>query len=214
MWSKKFLEESWCFAFQDWCLFPDKLWVNPKRFNDSPQHGLLPTPCCCCWATDPAEQTLLWELPGFLEYELYQKYSEHHKTAKCEKWLLLNKRNMFTTGSQCLNWKAALCWIRKFLYTSFLTYAWNYNESCASLAWVQFSNDNEKLFLSLLKFQNTKPKKILVKVKGLVGLGWVWSGLVWFDSPPDHSYSWILQAKIVLWEPQFYCHVRDGGESF
>lgn len=37
---KKFLEESWCFTFQDWCLFPDKLCVNPKRFSVSAQHGL------------------------------------------------------------------------------------------------------------------------------------------------------------------------------
>lgn len=122
-----------------------------------------------------AEQTLLWELPDFLESELHQEYSEHHKTARCEKWLLQNKRSTFTTGSQCLNWKAELYWVKKFLYTSFLTYSWKYNESCASPTWVQFSNDNEKLFLSPLKFQNTKPKKIPIKGK-------VWFGLVWFTS--------------------------------
>lgn len=120
-----------------------------------------------------AEQTLLWELPDFLESELHQEYSEHHKTARCEKWLLQNKRSTFTTGSQCLNWKAELYLVKKFLYTSFLTYSWKYNESWASPTWVQFSNGNEKLFLSPLKFQNTKPKKIPIKVKGKA-----WFGLI------------------------------------
>lgn len=141
-------------------------WISHQQLTVAAEQELL------------AEEAVLWEFPHFLESELRQKYSEHYRIGRCEKWPLQDKRSVSTIRSQCLNQKAAFYWIKippipwfPPICENTVTFPVKW---CAGPGRVYLVN--EKLFMWTLKFQNSKLQKIQSR-----------AGLVWLDSLPDHS---------------------------
>lgn len=188
MWSKKFLEESWCFAFQDWSSFPDKLWVNPKRFNDPAQHGL-------------ASNSLLLLLSyRSLQSRLCCGSSQTSWNLSCIRNTVNTTKqpgvkNDFSRTKEVRSPLGVSAWTGKQSFTELRNSCTPHfspiHENTMNHVLVPLESNflmiTRNFFCHHLNFRTPNLKKFQSKGR---------FGLVWFDSPPDHSYSWILQAKI------------------